>query len=164
MLRWHPAGFLDVIVAYVTCIVAICVECCTVPAFHETFVGSLLVSLLMNTLMNVVSLSILASEWVVECPVLGRLSRAPRDRPRPHDRAMSAHSSTSRDRQRKNGRSKIRRAGGVEKKEPSPIPYMAGDRKSTEISTRCRSKLSAWYSHTACVLLCFFTRLSLIHI
>ena len=59
-------------------------------------------SLLYHKRMNVVSLWITTTDSVLECPILGRLSRAPHDRPRPRDRATPAPHSSPRGRRRNN--------------------------------------------------------------
>ena len=87
-----------------------------------------------DTLMNVVSLCIFTFESVLECPVLGRLSRAPRDRQRPRERATPPQQSSPRGRRRKNGpQHQTRRSeSGERRKEASPVPDMAGDRENME--------------------------------
>ena len=95
---------------------------------------------LYNTLINVVSLWIFTSESVLECPVLERLSRAPRDRPRPRDRATPAPHSSPRGNRRKNGpQRQTRRAGSGERSHPrSPIwREIVEHGKNMEIPTRC---------------------------
>ena len=81
-------------------------------------------SLLYTTLMSVVvSLWIFTSESALECPVLERLSRAPRDRPRgvrPRDRATPAPHGTRSCRRKTGPQRQPGLAGSVEKSRPRP--------------------------------------------
>ena len=76
---------------------------------------------LMNVVVVVVSLWAFTSESVLECHVLERLSRAPRDRQRPRDRATPAQHSNPQCRRRKNGHQRqTRQAGRVGRSRPGP--------------------------------------------
>ena len=91
----------------------------------------------------VVSLWIFTSEAVLECHVLERLSRAPRDRQPQRDRAMPAPlAHTGKSYRRTNGPQPKNsfRDRNERRNEPSPIPDMAGDRKNMVIPVRYSNK------------------------
>ena len=84
----------------------------------------------------VMSLWIFTSE--LECPVLERLSRAPRDRPPQHDRAVPAPHA-HRSHRWKNGPQPKNslRDRNERRKEPSPIPDQLYDVAVTYVVTLC---------------------------
>ena len=98
----------------------------------------------------IVSLCIFTAMPVLVCPVVERLSRAARMR---HARPTRRHKILS-------GRGRAptpNSASGDRRKEPSPIPDMAGDRKDMEMLIRYSNKLCMSVLTYCCTCCCCST-------